>query len=100
MVIEKKSILRLLLLVAVLFTGCAKIVMPTGGPKDVTPPAIAKESPKNGSNNFKGNTIKISFNEFVTLNNTFEFTCPYHSIVCTIIFFRYGTDILIINFFF
>ena len=72
MVIVKKSILRLLLLTAVLFTGCAKIVMPTGGPKDVTPPAIAKESPQNGSNNFKGNTIKISFNEFVTLNNTFE----------------------------
>ena len=72
MVILKKSILRLLLLTAVLFTGCAKIVMPTGGPRDVAPPAIAKESPQNGCNNFKGNTIKITFNEFVTLNNTFE----------------------------
>lgn len=72
MVIVKKSILRLMLLTAVLLTGCAKIVMPTGGPKDVTPPSITKESPPNGSRNFKGNTIKISFNEFVTLNNTFE----------------------------
>lgn len=72
MVIEKKSILRLLLLTAVIFTGCAKIVAPVGGPKDVTPPAITKEVPANGCNNFKGNTIKITFNEFVTLNNTFE----------------------------
>ena len=72
MAITKYSVTRLLLLTAVLFTGCAKIVTPTGGPKDVTPPAITKEVPANGSNNFKGNTIKITFNEFVTLNNTFE----------------------------
>ena len=72
MVIQQKSVLRLLLLMAVLLTGCAKIVTPTGGPKDVTPPAITKEVPSNGCNHFKGNTIKITFNEFVTLNNTFE----------------------------
>ena len=67
-----KALLRFMLLTAVLLTGCAKIVTPTGGPKDVTPPAITKEVPANGCNNFKGNTIKITFNEFVTLNNTFE----------------------------
>ena len=72
MAIRNNRFLRLLLLSAVLLTGCAKIVMPTGGPKDVAPPAIAKESPPNGCNNFKGHTIKISFNEFVSLNNTFE----------------------------
>ena len=72
MAIEKKSVLRLLLLMAVVLTGCAKIVTPIGGPKDVTPPAITKEVPANGCNHFKGNTIKITFNEFVTLNNTFE----------------------------
>lgn len=72
MAIPKKPVLRLLLLTAVVLTGCAKIVTPTGGPKDVTPPAITKEVPANGCNNFKGNTIKITFNEFVTLNNTFE----------------------------
>ena len=72
MVILRKTILRILLLTTVLLTSCAKIVMPTGGPKDVVPPTIAKEVPQNGCNNFKGNTIKITFNEFVTLNNTFE----------------------------
>lgn len=72
MAIRNNRFLRLLLLSAVLLTGCAKIVMPTGGPKDVAPPAIAKESPPNGCNNFKGHTVKISFNEFISLNNTFE----------------------------
>ena len=72
MAIRNNRFLRLLLLSAVLLTGCAKIVMPTGGPKDVAPPAIARESPPNGCNNFKGHTIKISFNEFISLNNTFE----------------------------
>ena len=72
MVILRKTILRILLLTTVLLTSCATIVMPTGGPKDVVPPTIAKEVPQNGCNNFKGNTIKITFNEFVTLNNTFE----------------------------
>ena len=72
MVILRNWALSLLLLTAVLLTGCAKMVLPVGGPKDVIPPAITKESPPNGCNNFKGNTIKITFNEFVTLNNTFE----------------------------
>ncbi len=70
--IKRNNILPLLLVTALLLTGCAKIVSPTGGPKDVTPPSITKESPQNGCNNFKGNTIKISFSEFITLNNTFE----------------------------
>lgn len=72
MVTLRKHIVTLLLPAAILLSGCAKIVMPTGGAKDVTPPAITKEVPANGCNNFKGNTIKITFNEFVTLNNTFE----------------------------
>jgi len=52
--------------------SCAKIVTPTGGPKDVTPPVILAEKPENGSTNFHGKTIKITFDEFVTLNNPIE----------------------------
>lgn len=52
--------------------GCAKIVTPVGGPKDVTPPEIVKEVPPSGQTHFTGNVIKISFNEFVTLENTME----------------------------
>ena len=72
--IKRNNILPLLLVTALLLTGCAKIVSPTGGPKDVTPPSITKESPQNGCNNFKGNTIKISFSElYRTLLQKFLF---------------------------
>jgi len=55
-----------------LFAGCARIVMPSGGPKDTTPPVVLGEKPENGSVNFTGKIIKITFNEFVTLNNPNE----------------------------
>ncbi len=54
------------------FTGCAKIVAPVGGPKDTTPPVVVKENPSSGSVNFKEKSVKITFNEFVTLNNPIE----------------------------
>lgn len=54
------------------FTGCAKIVAPVGGPRDTTPPKVVKETPLNGSVNFNSHAIKITFNEFVTLNNPLE----------------------------
>lgn len=64
--------LFLLLTLTLLASSCAKISAPVGGPKDVTPPSVTKEVPANGATNFSGNTIKISFNEYVTLNNTLE----------------------------
>lgn len=64
--------LHLLFCLLLLAVGCAKMVTPVGGPKDVTPPAVVKEAPANGTVNFKGNTFKVTFNEYVTLNNTLE----------------------------
>jgi len=61
-----------LLLSASCLLGCAKIVMPSGGPKDTTPPKVVGEKPENGSTNFFGKTIKITFDEFITLNNPNE----------------------------
>lgn len=55
-----------------LLFGCAKIVTPTGGPKDVTPPKVIAEKPENGATKFSGKSIKITFDEFVTLNNPIE----------------------------
>lgn len=55
-----------------LLCGCAKIVTPVGGPKDVTPPSIVKEVPANGTAHFNSKFIKITFDEFVTLENTHE----------------------------
>lgn len=52
-----------------LLAGCAKIVTPVGGPKDTTPPKVVKEAPANSSTHFRSKSIKITFNEFVVLNN-------------------------------
>lgn len=53
----------------VIIAGCAKIVSPSGGPKDITPPALLKTTPKNGSVNFTDNGFELSFDEFIVLKN-------------------------------
>ncbi|MCR5014486.1 MAG: Ig-like domain-containing protein [Bacteroidales bacterium] len=58
-----------LVAVVILFSGCANMVTPTGGAKDVTPPKVVEANPENHSLNFSGNKIEISFDEFVTLDN-------------------------------
>lgn len=62
----------LLLVIAVMFASCAKVVMPVGGPQDVTPPTVLKNVPDNSSVNFAEKNIKITFDEFVVLNNPSE----------------------------
>ena len=49
--------------------GCASRGRPSGGEKDVTPPEIISESPKNYSTNFKGDEIRIYFNEYVKIKD-------------------------------
>jgi uncharacterized protein (DUF2141 family) len=46
--------------------------MPSGGPRDTTPPKVVVEKPENGGVNFNGKIIKITFDEFITLNNPNE----------------------------
>ena len=48
-----------------IITACASRGRPSGGEPDVTPPEIEKEIPENYSTNFKGDEIRIFFNEFV-----------------------------------
>ncbi len=48
---------------------CAHQVMPSGGPKDTTPPVIVEEQPPNNTVNFKGDGFSVRFNEFVELDN-------------------------------
>ena len=55
-----------------LLAGCAKVVTPTGGPKDTEPAKMLKEDPPSGSVNFSESQIKITFDEFFTLNNPSE----------------------------
>lgn len=58
-----------LIIVGVLAVACAKQVALTGGQKDVTPPAMKDSKPENGSRNFNGKKIEISFNEYIKLND-------------------------------
>jgi uncharacterized protein (DUF2141 family) len=52
-----------------LFAGCAQIVTPGGGPKDIIPPQVEKYIPDSAATNFKSKNIVISFNEFIQLND-------------------------------
>ena len=46
-------------------TRCANPVSPTGGPKDTIPPVLIQSNPASGTTNFKGNTLILSFSEFI-----------------------------------
>lgn len=49
--------------------ACANRGMPQGGEKDIDPPIIIRTIPENFTTNFKGNEIRIFFDEYVKLKN-------------------------------
>ena len=56
--------------IALLFLpSCANIVTPSGGPKDRTPPAVIKSLPENYSTRFNADVVKITFDEFIRLQD-------------------------------
>ncbi|MBL0912575.1 MAG: Ig-like domain-containing protein [Bacteroidia bacterium] len=61
---------HLLLFVPVLFLcACAKIVPLTGGDKDITPPVMTRTEPDTFSTGFSGKEIRLSFNEYITVDD-------------------------------
>jgi len=52
-----------------LLSRCANPVMPSGGPKDVTPPQVMKEVPPAQSVNFNSDRITIAFDEFIQVKD-------------------------------
>jgi uncharacterized protein (DUF2141 family) len=65
-----KSIFKLLSLFLILiFASCAKRGNISGGEKDTIAPILSASFPKNFSTNFKGNEIKLVFDEYVKLKN-------------------------------
>jgi uncharacterized protein (DUF2141 family) len=50
-------------------TGCAQIGMPTGGPRDSTPPVLLNATPPNHSIHFNGKQIVLTFDEYVHLQD-------------------------------
>ncbi|NKI31468.1 Ig-like domain-containing protein [Croceivirga thetidis] len=65
---------RIFSLVFILFfvialINCARRGTPSGGPKDIDPPVLLRAEPENLSINFDAKTIKLYFDEFVTLKD-------------------------------
>lgn len=58
-----------LFLLNITLIGCAKRGSITGGRKDTIAPILKASFPKNFSTEFSGQTIKLSFDEFVKLKN-------------------------------
>ena len=52
-----------------LLTNCAKRGVISGGDKDTIAPKIINSAPENFSTNFKGNEIKINFDELIKVKN-------------------------------
>lgn len=47
------------------FTTCARVSSPDGGPEDETPPTLLSSIPNNEQINYVGNTIVLNFDEYV-----------------------------------
>ena len=61
---------KYLLYLLFLFLGaCANIVTPSGGAKDILPPVPLKAFPPSWSIDFKENSIKIDFNEYIKITD-------------------------------
>ena len=52
--------------------SCANVGNPNGGPYDETPPKYVRSNPAMNHLNFKGKTIEITFNEFISIDNPSE----------------------------
>lgn len=52
-----------------LFTGCANIVPPTGGKRDVTPPKLKSVKPADSAFNARIGRIDMRFDEYITVSD-------------------------------
>lgn len=62
-------IISILLLIISIFSRCAKIVAPTGGPKDTLAPVLVRSNPAMNSLNFKGDKLTLTFDEYIQLKD-------------------------------
>ena len=62
------KVFRIIALIVIAWTvrSCANRGQgPQGGPKDITPPTVVKETPENGALNYKSKQIEVEFDELV-----------------------------------
>ncbi len=62
-------ILFVTIVATTLFSSCANIVPPTGGPRDSLSPRLVSAEPKDSVTKFAGKRITLTFDEFVTIDN-------------------------------
>lgn len=56
----------------IILAACANVSMPTGGPRDKTPPELVSSVPFDNEKNFKGATLELTFNEDIKLKDPKE----------------------------
>ena len=56
----------------IFYTSCANIGSPSGGPKDSIPPVVVRTIPELRGTNFKGNDVRITFDEFINSDEVTE----------------------------
>lgn len=56
----------------VIISSCANPGMPVGGPKDTIPPVLLKTDPGYKALNFDGDNIRLTFNEYITIEDISE----------------------------
>ena len=54
---------------ALIYSGCAKQVPPSGGPVDKTPPTVIATIPFDGTTDFKGEELSVTFSEYIDKNS-------------------------------
>lgn len=66
-----KNVLQGIVLMAIIamLVSCANRGTPDGGPKDEEPPKIVRSNPENYTTNFKGEEIRIYFDEYVKIKD-------------------------------
>lgn len=63
------SILFLSVISIGVFSSCANMMPPSGGPKDSLPPVLITAVPKDSATNVSSNRISLVFDEYITLDN-------------------------------
>ncbi|MCY1720595.1 Ig-like domain-containing protein [Prolixibacteraceae bacterium Z1-6] len=56
----------------VIVSSCANMGMPVGGPRDTVPPVLVGTDPNYGILNFKGKSVKLTFNEYLQTDEISE----------------------------
>ncbi len=66
-----RGLVKIILLLFIVFIiyECAHPVMPSGGPKDVSPPVVLETEPENGRAHFNSDKFTLTFDEFIQLDD-------------------------------